>query len=189
MTLRSKLIRLAHENPGLRSEILPLLKEGGGPLYQDVQEAGRRILKTVKPGKDRRETIKLIGLAVIKDPVLMDWFYDRIQSHGGKLDSHAMTDALGNTISNWKDGWELSLGSKEKAYRGLSLDPQLLGIIQSAAGKHKFVGAKVSGANWTQVQHLYAGIRIRLDFAQKFGGKEFEEAKTWVSALLAELNK
>jgi hypothetical protein len=30
MTLRSKLIRLAHENPSLREGILPLLKDGAG---------------------------------------------------------------------------------------------------------------------------------------------------------------
>ena len=32
MTLRSKLIRLAHENPALRKDILPLLKRAHGPV-------------------------------------------------------------------------------------------------------------------------------------------------------------
>ena len=194
MTLRSKLIRLAHENPGLRSEILPLLKEGGGPLYQDVQEAGRRILKTVKPGKDRRETMKLIGLAVIKDPVLMDWFYDRVQHGGGKLDYYTTREALGKTIANWKngwekDGWELSVGPNESRYDDLSGDPQLLKIIQSAVNKHEPVGAKISGINWAEVRYLNSGLQILLGSAQKFGGRELEEARTWVSALLAELSK
>ena len=40
MTLRSKLIRLAHENPELRLDILPLLKSAGkSPNREDIPNA------------------------------------------------------------------------------------------------------------------------------------------------------
>lgn len=51
MSLRSKLIKLARENPELREEILPLLKEAAHPAYstwnelkKDVEERSSKAL-------------------------------------------------------------------------------------------------------------------------------------------------
>jgi len=40
MTLRSKMIRLAHENPGLRPILLPLLKEAKEPVSKKAEFSG-----------------------------------------------------------------------------------------------------------------------------------------------------
>lgn len=53
MTLRSKLIRLAHSKPELRSELLPLLKEAakGEPLFvTDLRKAGIRLTAPTEGG-------------------------------------------------------------------------------------------------------------------------------------------
>jgi hypothetical protein len=55
MTLRSKLIRLAHANPELRAEILPLLKT-----------SGRTLTSSLKVGPERVDTSATSGLRRMK---------------------------------------------------------------------------------------------------------------------------
>lgn len=61
MTLRNKLIRLAHANPEIRAEILPLLKEAA----QKIPLSSDKIRKAYYESGD-----SLIGLgeAVLEDP-------------------------------------------------------------------------------------------------------------------------
>ncbi len=47
-TLRSKLIRLAHENPALRPQLLPLLKEAGDDIKKDAETLKDLIESKVK---------------------------------------------------------------------------------------------------------------------------------------------
>ena len=187
MTLRANLIRLAHENPSLRKEILPLLKEGAGPDYRDMLEAGRRLLKGLKPGKSRKETIKTFASLVTKDPVLMDWFYNRAHLHGGepKLNYHSTRDSFGESLADWKDRWELS---ESADYEDMSSDSELLKIIQSAVDKHKPTGAEITGINWSKVQSLYSGIKVRLDFAKSESPEALAELRKMVADLQAALN-
>ena len=50
MSLRKRLIRLAHENPGkIREAVLPLLKESRKKLTRDDLRAGLRIKQTQHP--------------------------------------------------------------------------------------------------------------------------------------------
>jgi hypothetical protein len=180
----------------MRSDLLPILKEAApkksGPSYTEMVEAVRRVLRALKPGKNRKETIKLLGKALVSDPILMDWFYSRAYDYdgSGKLDSSVMKDTFGlGVLANWKDRWELSQGSKAREYDDLSSDPDLLKIVQSAVSKHKPTGEKLSGINWSEVEHLHKGIDTRIGLAQLVGGKELDELKEWVANLQKELEK
>ncbi len=71
MTLRSKLIRLAHANPELRGQLLPLLKEAaGGPKKRDVDEEA--IAKWM-PSALRREQ---------REVALRDQYHNNLQTPG-----------------------------------------------------------------------------------------------------------
>ena len=88
MTLRSKLIRMAHQNPEIRPHILPLLKMGQAPLdtgrmqrdYDAVHKGIREFLESSRAvdlvvGRDGWESDKLVE--PLWRLIYRDWETDR----------------------------------------------------------------------------------------------------------------
>lgn len=66
MSLRSKLIRLAHENPELRPHILPLIKSGSTMYVMPVKTHAVELVQSVQRTGDRSYDTKLALLDLLK---------------------------------------------------------------------------------------------------------------------------
>ena len=142
--------------------------EGAANLTENIlkaQEAAERVMRKVRPGRDRKSTIKAIAKAVTKDPVLMDTFHEYASRSysNGRVGYEYVADVLGSVIWQWKEEWEIGENDPRGGeFEELSRDGQLAMLITNAVKRYKPVGAKLGGINWTQVDHLYSGLGNRI---------------------------
>lgn len=130
--LRTKLIRLAHQKPELRSVLLPLLKEaaGGGPNASIARRQAALVLKGLRPST-RAGVLKELLTRITGDAILMDYLYWNSKEYGkdGKLGYHIMEDLFGGPVAQWKNRNDIA---DDPAYEELSLDPKLAAGIERA---------------------------------------------------------
>jgi len=106
-------------------------KQARSLSFSQAQREANRILRPVQGKGGRRKVLVEIAKAVIKSPLLMQWFYEIAQEFGGgKVSYESTQDVLGDPIMGWRQGWEID--QEDGPYDRLSGDKLLVNAINGA---------------------------------------------------------
>lgn len=136
MSFQSDLLKLARENPELRSALDPALRLAAS--FSQVRREAVRAVKGLPKPKNRRDAVKNFAAAIIKTPAVMNWFYEILKDYGS-ISYNNTQDMLGDAAWAYRQAWDLDddYSQPGSAYEGLSGDPQLVKLIQAAAKRYK----------------------------------------------------
>lgn len=145
MTLRSNLIRLAHEQPALREKLLPLLKNAGQPIYEDLDldessGVGEKLKEFVDQLKhDARE---MLEQADAVEKAWGNWDVDTLVDLGALT-----TQDRDHLKAAWKaqqagDEEEMEKQIERVASKKNAMNPGILRSVQSHARRETFIRAQ-----------------------------------------------